>query len=135
MWSGSLGTIKATEHDRFTNRRTGTETREVKRKEVSRMLKEGIIEPSQAEWASPVVVIQKPDGSLRFCVEYRRLHSVAVRDAYLILLMDECIDSLGEAEVFSKLDCKNGYFSCLLTPPIRVRRRSPSIRGFIGLTE
>jgi len=70
----------------------------------------GVIEPSTGEWASPVVMVPKPDGSVRFCIDYRKLNLMAVKDAYPIPRMDECIDSLGDARVFSTLDCNESYW-------------------------
>ena len=74
------------------------------------MLKKGVIEPANTEWASPVVLEPKPDGSIRFCIDYRRLNAMNVIDAYPIPIMDECIDSLGDAVIFSTLDCNSGYW-------------------------
>ena len=74
------------------------------------MISSGFISRLQSEWASPVVLIPKPDGSLCFCVDYRRLNAMTVRDTYPIPRMDECLDSLGEANVFTTLDCNSGYW-------------------------
>ena len=52
----------------------------------------------------------KKDGSLRFCVNYKHLNAITVLDSYPIPRMDECIDSLGGAEVFSTLDSNSGYW-------------------------
>ena len=90
--------------------RCGIERRKAEEAEVKRMLEAGVITPSNAEWASPVVFVPKPDGSLRFCVDYRKLNAVTVRDSYPMPRMDECIDSLGSATVFTTLDCNSGYW-------------------------
>lgn len=74
------------------------------------MLDKEVIEPSPSEWASPVVFARKKDGTMRFCVDYRRLNAMTVPESYPIPRMDECLDSLGEAEIFSSLDCNWGYW-------------------------
>jgi hypothetical protein len=68
------------------------------------MLQAGVIEPATSEWASPVVLVPKPDGSLRFYIDYLKLNAFTVRDTYPLPRMDECIDSLRDAVVFSTLD-------------------------------
>ena len=83
------------------------------------MLKLVVIEPSTAEWASPVVLIPKPDGSTRFCVDYRRLNALTARDVYPLPRMDECLDSLGEAEFFSTLDANTGFWQIEVSPEDR----------------
>ena len=87
------------------------------------MLKSGVIAPSNAEWASPVVFVPKPDGSLRFCVDYRKLNSITVRDSYPMPRMDECIDSLGSATVFSTLTARVVIGSYQLPKKTRTRQR------------
>jgi len=55
-------------------------------------------------------MVPKPDGSVRFCIDYRKLNVMTVKDAYPIPRMDECIDYLGNARLFSTLDCNAGYW-------------------------
>ena len=76
----------------------------------------GVIRDATSEWASPVVLIPKPDGSMRFCVEYRRLNSLTVKDSYPLPRMEDCLDSLGEAQYFTVLDCNSGYWQIPVDP-------------------
>ena len=62
--------------------------------EVGRMLEHGIIEPAASPWASNVVLVKKKDGTLRFCIDYRRLNSVTYKDSYPLPLMLECFGRL-----------------------------------------
>jgi Reverse transcriptase (RNA-dependent DNA polymerase) len=57
-----------------------------------------------------VVLITKSDGTIRFCVDYRKLNALTVKDSYPLPRMDECLDSLGDATIFSTLDCNSGYW-------------------------
>jgi Reverse transcriptase (RNA-dependent DNA polymerase) len=97
----------------------GKQSREIERQEVDRMLKAGVIEPATSEWASPVVLITKNDGSIRFCVDYRKLNALIVKDSYPLPRMDECLDSLEYATICSTLDCNSGYWKI----PIEERDR------------
>ena len=73
------------------------------------MISIGFISRSQFEWALPVILIPKSDGALRFCVDYRLLTAMTVRDNLPIPRMNECLDSLGEANVFKNIACNSGY--------------------------
>jgi len=74
------------------------------------MLKLEVIEPVQSEWASPVILIPKPDGSPRFFIDYRQLNERTLRDLYPQPRMDDCLKSLGDAQFASTLDCNAGYW-------------------------
>lgn len=72
------------------------------------MLSENNIEPAQTEWATYIVFVSKKNGALQFCVDFRKPSAVAERDLYPTPRMDECIDSPGEANVFSTFDASSG---------------------------
>lgn len=84
--------------------------RENERVEVERMLQKDIIEPSDSEWSSPVVLITKKDGSTRFCVDYRKLNSVTKVDAYPIPRVDDCLEALAGNKWFSSMDLCSGFW-------------------------
>ena len=73
------------------------------------MEQDDVIERSESEWALPIVLVPKKDGSLRMCVDYRRLNSVAEADAYPMPRVDDLIDSLGKAKYITTLDLACGY--------------------------
>ena len=61
-------------------------------KQFEEMQRNGVIEPSKLPWASPVVLVRKRDGSLRFCVDYRGLNAVTTRDSFLLPRIDDLLD-------------------------------------------
>ena len=119
MWNGRLGQVHSTAHriDLIPGQtpvhcqpnRAGPNAQALESTEIQRMLQAKVIEPTTSEWASPIVLVAKPDGSTRFCVDYRRLNAITVRDSYPLPRMDECIDSLGDANIFTTLVCNSVY--------------------------
>ena len=79
-------------------------------KEEERMKSLGVIEPSESPWAAPVVLVRKKDGTLRYCIDYRRLNSVTKKDSYPLPNMQDCLDSLDGAKFFSSMDLCSGYW-------------------------
>ena len=120
MWDGKLGEIKITEHRIYLVSdarpfaqppyRAGPKARQIEQQHVDKMFREGVIEPAQSVWASPVVLEPNSDGSLRFCVDYGQLNAIRIRDSYPLPRMDESIDSLAEPSVFSTIKCNYGYW-------------------------
>jgi len=79
-------------------------------REVEKMLLSNVIEPSASPWSSPVVLLEKPDGEYRFCVDYRKLNAVTKKDAYPLPRIDETLDALGNASIFTTLDLQSGFW-------------------------
>lgn len=83
--------------------------------EVSYMLQHSIVEPSHSNWSSPCILVPKPDGSIRFCTDFRRVNAVTKTDSFPIPRVDDCIDRVGKAKYVSKFDLLKGYWQVPLT--------------------
>lgn len=78
--------------------------------ELDQMLKNGIVEPSNSPWASPIVLVKKPDGRYRFCVNYKKLNEVSLPDAYPLPFVNSTLDKLRDARYLTTLDIKSAYW-------------------------
>ena len=87
--------------------------------EVNKMLAEGIIEPSQSPWSSPVVLVRKKNGKRRFCIDFRRVNMVTEKDAYPLPQVEATLSKLREARFISSIDLANGYWQVPLAPESR----------------
>ena len=117
--SGELGTTDVVEHTINTGdhppikqplRRTPFSLRAKMDQLVQEMLSQGVIEQSKSPWASPVVLVSKKDGGLRFCIDYRQLNRVTKLDEFPLPRIDDTLDLLAGAKFFTTLDLASGYW-------------------------
>ena len=90
--------------------RTPIKKREVIDKAVDEMLEADVIRRSRSPWSFPVVIVDKKDGSKRFCVDFRKLNQVIKKNSYPLPLIDDILALLRKAKYFTSLDLKSGYW-------------------------
>lgn len=91
-------------------RRLSPSEKEKVNSHINEWVQNGIVQPSLSDYASPVVLTGKKDGSTRLCIDYRQLNKKIVRDRYPLPLIEDQLDLLQTAKCFSTLDLKNGFF-------------------------
>ena len=84
--------------------------REIVEEQVNKMLKMGVISPSESQFSSPIVLVKKHDGSQRFCVDFRNLNASTVKDNFPMPRIQERLDSLSGCKFFTVLDLTAGYW-------------------------
>ena len=125
-----LGKTEMVKHDIVTTtqqpikqraRRFPIHQREEGQRLVDEMLSQGVIEPSTSPWASPVVLVKKKSGETRFCIDYRKLNAISIKDAYPLPRIDDCLDALAGAKCFSTLDLASGYWQVGMTEEAKLK--------------
>lgn len=106
-------------------RRLAPQEREAVAKQIEEWLRDGIIQHSRSPYASPIVVVRKKNGSNRLCVDYRELNVKIIKDRYPLPVIEEVLEQLANARVFSTLDLKNGFFH------VGIEQKSRSCTAFI----
>jgi len=89
-------------------RMSASELGELK-KQLEELLEKQFIRSSVSPWGAPVLLVKKKDGSMRLCVDYRQLIKVTIKNQYPLPRIDDLMDQLVGAEVFSKIDLQSGY--------------------------
>jgi len=79
-------------------------------RQLTAALENGLIRPSYSPYAAPVLFVRKKDGSMRMCIDYRALNKQTVKDKFPMPLVDDLLDALHGASVFSKIDLKSAYY-------------------------
>ena len=108
--------------------------RQAIKEEVEKMLRLGVIEESHSPWSSPIVLVPKPDGSLRFCNDFRKLNEVSKFDSYPMPRTDEMIERLGPARFISTLDLTKGYWQVPLTDRAKAKTAFATPQGLFQYT-
>jgi len=93
-------------------------------KQLEELLEKQFVRPSVSPWGAPVLLVKKKDGSMRLCVDYWQLNKVTIKNRYPLPRIDEFMDQLVSAEVFSKIDLRSGYHQ------IRVKAKDISKTAF-----
>ncbi|KAL6331976.1 hypothetical protein AAG906_020329 [Vitis piasezkii] len=91
---------------------------------LDELLGKGFIRPSTSPWGAPVLFVKKKDGTLRLCIDYRKLNRVTVKNKYPLPRIDDLFDQLKGAKYFSKIDLRTGYHQ------LRVREEDVSKTAF-----
>ena len=79
------------------------------KKQIEDLLEKKFIRPSASPWGMPVLLVKKKDGSSRLCVDYRQLNKLTIKNKYPLPRIDDLLDQLRGAVVFSKIDLRSGY--------------------------
>jgi hypothetical protein len=78
--------------------------------QLEELLAKGYIKPNKSPYGAPILFVHKKDGTLRMCVDYRALNKATVKNRYPLPRIDDLIDRLSGAKVFSRIDLRSGYY-------------------------
>ena len=98
------------------------------REHIDKLRDHHIIRPSNSPWSAPIVVVRKPDNSIRLCVDYRQLNNITVKDAFPMPRIDDAIDAMSGARYFTTIDLASGYWQVGMDKD--ARRKSAFVTPF-----
>ncbi|GMF29800.1 unnamed protein product [Phytophthora fragariaefolia] len=107
---------------------------------VTKMVQAGVIEEGNGAWGFPVLLVRNKDGEVRFCIHYRALNKVTKKDVYPLPRIDETLEALGGAVLFTTLDLHSGYWQISVAPEGRDKtaftsKQGSAVRVAIGLND
>lgn len=94
------------------------------------MLDHNIATPSSSGWASLCLLVGKSDGTVRFCMDFRKVNSLTKPDCFPLLRIEDCVDQVGSANFVSKFDLLKGYWQVPLTSPFYYSVRALLLSGY-----
>jgi hypothetical protein len=109
------------------------ELKELK-KQLTELQEAGYIRPSSSPWGAPVLFVQKKDGSQRMCVDYRSLNDVTVKNKYPLPRIEDLLDQMRGARVFSEMDLRSGYHQMKNWPSDILKTDFPTRYGLYEFT-
>jgi hypothetical protein len=92
-----------------TSYRMGTLELKELQMQLEELIKKGFICPSVSPWGAPILFVKKKDGTLRFCIDFKQLNKVTMKNKYPLSRIDDLFDQLKVVKLFSKIDLKSGY--------------------------
>ena len=115
-------------------RRPPIAAREAEDEILDEMLETAVIEPSNSSCASPVCLVEKKDGTFRFCIDYRRVNAVSKKDAYPIPDIQDALDNLRGSRYFATIDLLSGFWQLGMTDRAKERSAFCTRRGLFQFT-
>lgn len=112
-------------------RRLPLHGREEVGKLVENMKTSDVIEPSSSPWAAPIVLVNKKDGTKRFCIDYRKLNDATKKDSYPLPRIEDMLDMVAGAVWFSTIDLHSGYWQVAMAP--EDKEKTAFVTGLGGL--